>query len=90
MTSASGVALPAASTSGALEAGVEGAQPAIVVPRAPQHRRDTHCDPPGTAGAGRWAQLAAAGMDVTGDASVQTRFAAVLDPGDKDSAIVTP
>ena len=34
--------------------------------------------------------LAAAGLEVTGDASVLTRLVAVLDPGDPDFAIVTP
>ncbi|RHA43714.1 alkyl/aryl-sulfatase [Cellulomonas rhizosphaerae] len=34
--------------------------------------------------------LAAAGVEVTGDASVLGRLAAVLDPGDKNFAIVTP
>ncbi|MCK9794048.1 MBL fold metallo-hydrolase [Isoptericola sp. 4D.3] len=34
--------------------------------------------------------LAAAGLEVTGDASALGRLVAVLDPGDKDFAIVTP
>ncbi|GEL21090.1 beta-lactamase-like protein [Pseudonocardia sulfidoxydans NBRC 16205] len=34
--------------------------------------------------------LADAGMELTGDASVLARLAAVLDPGDKNFAIVTP
>ena len=35
-------------------------------------------------------ELTAAGIEVTGDASVLARLAAVLDPGDKNFAIVTP
>ena len=34
--------------------------------------------------------LAGAGIEVSGDASILGRLAAVLDPGDKDFAIVTP
>ncbi|MGF7121889.1 alkyl sulfatase BDS1-like metallo-beta-lactamase superfamily hydrolase [Rhodococcus sp. BE178] len=34
--------------------------------------------------------LADAGIEISGDASVLTRLVAVLDPGDKDFAIVTP
>lgn len=36
------------------------------------------------------AQLAAAGIEVTGDESVLARLTALLDPGDPDFAIVTP
>jgi alkyl sulfatase BDS1-like metallo-beta-lactamase superfamily hydrolase len=35
-------------------------------------------------------KLAAAGIEVSGDASVLARLVAVLDPGDKNFAIVTP
>jgi alkyl sulfatase BDS1-like metallo-beta-lactamase superfamily hydrolase len=34
--------------------------------------------------------LAEAGVELTGDASVLTRLAGVLDPGDKNFAVVTP
>ncbi|MEL7978091.1 alkyl sulfatase dimerization domain-containing protein [Isoptericola sp. F-RaC21] len=40
--------------------------------------------------AGNPAALAAAGIEVSGDASVLGRLTAVLDPGDKNFAIVTP
>jgi alkyl sulfatase BDS1-like metallo-beta-lactamase superfamily hydrolase len=35
-------------------------------------------------------ELASAGIQLTGDASTLRRLMAVLDPGDKDFAIVTP
>ncbi len=79
-------ALPAA-------AGQRGAHPQRRSP-ARRSRRHPHHDTTGTTRAGRRAprptSSPAAGIEVTGDASVLARLVAVLDPGDKNFAIVTP